>query len=173
MARFCRRYETHPPVCGLVLDGDECILWGRFLQDILARVPGDRFNWPLKKVELDGSVVDCSDRCLRMDLIDEYVASSYYIRFRNGAELALPHVPASEAPLPGLPHLIHRSGLRPEKRAETRMHTAEADWFKTQVDPELDRVAGEIDRERVAAHEKGTAGKIWLPVKDGEHAHRR
>lgn len=130
----------HTPTWGLWLDADEVILWGHFLKDILARVTDEdeeHFNWLMKLVEMDGSVVDCSGKCLRLDKLDHYVTSSYEIAFRSTpVTMALPNVPSETAPYQGLPHLLHRSPLRPKGRdaPELRLHMEEAKLFPAMLE---------------------------------------
>lgn len=152
------RWGGVSPLWGVWLDGDELLLWGEYLRDWLGRldaeneltrtqrislpseaesggdfiVPEPTFNWLIRLVELDASVAKCSGKVVRLDLIDEYLVSSYQVRLMNGAIVALPNVPAERGPIPGEPHILHRSGLRDPRRQIRRLHDAEADWFTEQ-----------------------------------------
>lgn len=92
-------YHGHP-LWGLWLAGDEILVNGRFLRDLLQRVQwederlgrsildpdnGPTFSVPVTQVEHDGSLGRVLSRCVRVDLIKRYVASSHVIELVNGA----------------------------------------------------------------------------------------
>jgi len=148
------------PIWGVWVDGDEVLRNGEFLRDLLQAVlwkdeaagasivlPDNppTAGFPIRLVEMDGSVVVCRAKVLRVDLVSNYVVSSSGIKFKNGvvqAEGNLPDriadwwVPGRmeklekgermlDAPLPCEPFLWHRSPLRHPARASVRMHQQE------------------------------------------------
>lgn len=128
------------PLWILWLDGDEVLIWPEFLRDFLRRAAHveDGFNWLIRLTEFDGSVAHCSGKCIRGDIVEEYLVSSYQVSI-NGMVIALPNVPiwrpgepmteVNRPPLQGEPHILHRSGLRPPTRTVARLHDKEAEWF--------------------------------------------
>lgn len=107
------------PAWGVVVDGDETLLWARFLPDYLARSEADEVpgGVKVKLVFEDGQVYETAARCLRLELIDEYVLSGYQLRLKGQATVWVsPIVPAKQAPLQGEPHVFHRGYLRPPER---------------------------------------------------------
>lgn len=135
---------------GLWLDGDELLLWGEHLHDWVWRVSqqGDADNpvagWPLPLVELDGSVVLCLGKLLRVDLVRRYLVSSSLLELVNGEQVTRGNVPywnpvdgplvrdaegrpnwRARPPLQGEPHLQHRPVLRSKLRTAERQHKAE------------------------------------------------
>lgn len=128
------------PLWILWLDGDEVLIWPEFLRDFLHRasqVEG-AFNWLIRLTEFDGSTAHCSGKCIRGDIVERYLVSSYQIEI-NGMTIALPNVPiwkpgeplgeVNRPPLQGEPHILHRSGLRAPSRTAARLHDKEAEWF--------------------------------------------
>lgn len=141
------------PTWGVWVDGDEVLLNGEFLRDQLQAVlwrderEGGQptAGFPLRLVEMDGSVAVCRAKCVRVDLIERYIVSSSGILFRNGAMMAEGNLPMAQAewwipermrlleegrmiltpPLPGEPYLLHRSPLRHPERAKVRLHVQE------------------------------------------------
>ncbi len=155
MVKWCRGYGS--PTWGVWIDGDEVLVNGWALRDALQAVlwrdeeeggkPSGGF--PLRLVEMDGSLAVCRAKCVRVDLIDRYLVSSSGIRFKSGAVLAdhaegnLPQKISEwyiservkaigedrmmlEPPLPCEPFLVHRSPLRHPLRRKLRMHEQEA-----------------------------------------------
>jgi hypothetical protein len=165
MIEACRN-QYEPPVWGVWIDGDEILCNGEYLPDWLNSIQwqddcGDpdappSMGWPMKLVELDGSVVVCRGKVVRIDLIDSYSVSSSVFRnalgFLHGegnyAYSVSGHVrPFSEwiesekdaqkrdamadqlrlwPPFPCEPHLLHRSALRHPLRRGLRLHEQEA-----------------------------------------------
>lgn len=146
--------RTHKgePLWGVWVDGDEVLINGAFLRDILQAlvwrdVPEEppTVGWPIRLVELDGSVAIVRAKVLRIDQISNYVVSSSGIKFKNGVVQAEGNLPMTSAewwvaermqlleqgryllspPLPGEPHLLHRSAFRHPARASVRMHAQE------------------------------------------------
>jgi hypothetical protein len=126
-----RRHDG--PTWGVWVDGDEAMLWPEMLPDYLRKVVDeqpDAVAMSVKIVEADGSVADCGAKVIRVDLVEAVLQSSYQVKcFGSDAVLSLGNSPAQQAPLPGEPHLIHRSFLRPADRATDRLHEREPDWF--------------------------------------------
>jgi hypothetical protein len=140
---------------GLWLDGDELLLWGEYLRDWLERIKlesDDDTNpiagWPFPLVELDGSVAICAGKLIRVDKVRQYLASSSYVEFVNGARRTLGNVkyydpvngPVMEnwrarPVLAGEPHLLHRPLLRSKGRTVERQHLAEERAYKGIVLP--------------------------------------
>lgn len=91
----------HPqrPLWAVWLDGDEILMNGRYLRDVLQRWQwadeeagvavdadeGQTASYPLIQVEHDGSLGRASNRCVRLDLIRRYVVSIHVIEWMNGA----------------------------------------------------------------------------------------
>lgn len=146
-----RAKQTWPgELWGLWLDGDEVLLWGQYLHDWIWRAEqmGDPDEpvggWPLPLVELDGSVVLCMGKVVRLDLIRSYDVSSSLITMVNGTRRTVGNFPVwnpidgptymdadgkprwrARPPLHGEPHLLHRSWLRDRSRAVERQSAAE------------------------------------------------
>jgi hypothetical protein len=138
MVEWCRRYDDRAPVWGVWVDGDEVLLWPDLLRDMLVKayeLHPDAASMSLKLVELDGAVYDCAAKVVRLDLVEAVLESSYQLQVR-GADtvLSLPNANAAVAPVPGMPHLFHRSFLRPEGRRDDRLHKAEAEFFESRTD---------------------------------------
>ena len=131
MLNWCRRYEG--PTWAVWIDGDEVLLWGEYLPDycrkVMENVP-PVIAYTIKIVEVDGTVADCGAKVIRVDLVQAVLESSYQLKlFGTDAVLSLPNQPAREAPIPGVPHLFHRSFLRPADRAADRLHQREPAWY--------------------------------------------
>jgi hypothetical protein len=142
------------PVWGIVLDGDEILVNGEYLRDILqARLWDDEANpdkppwarWPLRKIEHDGSVGLAGGRCIRLDFVKEYLVSNATLTnvwgFRDGWGDVIETNPvwldmflkaidggrmAAWPPFPCEPHIFHRSNLRHPLRRGLRLHMQEA-----------------------------------------------
>lgn len=143
------------PVWGVWVDGDEVLMNGEFLRDSLQYVlwrdeeqDAPTAGFPLRLVEMDGTVAVCRAKCIRVDLVESYIVSSSGIRFKSGAVLvdhAEGNLPMRLSewwipermqalqedrfvltpPLPGEPFLLHRSPLRHPERAKVRLHEQE------------------------------------------------
>lgn len=133
MVEYAHRWSDHAPVWGIWIDGDEVLLWPELLRDTLVKaheLHPDAVAVTLKIVEYDGTVADCGAKIIRLDLVEAILESSYQVKcFGVDAVLSLPNQPAEVAPLPGQPHLLHRSLLRPAGRDQDRLHLREPDWF--------------------------------------------
>ena len=141
------------PVWGVWVDGDEVLVGGEYLRDILQSVlwndqlePGEppTIRWPLRTVQADGSLAITTGRLVRLDLIRSYDISVSVVTNVYGAEERMGNVDDSSKlwldlwmqaidagkmiawpPLPGEPHLVHRSHLRHPARRGYRMHHQE------------------------------------------------
>ncbi len=147
-----RKLKLPPPVWGVWIDGDEILVNGEYLRDWLQLItweddPAEPFmGWPIKLVELDGTVVVCQAKVVRLDLLDRYSVSSSVFRNSLGAmetrgnqpfnmdEWMAPRARLIEQearlyqlpPLSCEPHLLHRSFLRHPARRGLRLHEQEA-----------------------------------------------
>lgn len=152
MVKYAQKHWKGP-LWGLWLDGDDLLVNGKWLPGILQAitdqdaVDGDPAEpvagWPMLIIENDGSVGINMSRCLRIDLVDEYLVSSSVIRMKGGAELAVGLIPypwhqwrkrredAPEGweflrpPIPTEPFTVHRPHLRHPLRRQHRLHQAE------------------------------------------------
>lgn len=91
-----RRYPA--PTWGVILDGDELLLWGEYLREQIEHMQArytatgaTSTGCSMRIVESDGSVGQINARVLRLDLVERYVHSSYHLRFTNGTESARPN----------------------------------------------------------------------------------
>lgn len=144
-----RRYPT--PTWGLILDGDELLLHGEQIPALIehheqeARAKGQTsFGATLRLVEPDNSCGLIMARVLRLDLIEQWLISSYHILLKSGQEISRPNAYFLKAgepdsaemesstgmqirrPLQGEPHILHRASLRPPQRQAERQSAAEA-----------------------------------------------
>lgn len=162
---------------GLVLDGDEVLVWGEFFPSLIEHVEHlerktgeEMIGFPLRIVELDGSCAMLGARVLRLDRIERYVISSYHLLLKAGVEISKPNAPLVLAgepdgtdrigamqkrrPVAGEPHVLHRSLMRSPLRQVKRQHVAEGESFE-----ELD-----VDGLRFEAPNDDAGVKIWLPA---------
>ena len=143
----------------LWLDGDEILLYGKYLKDHVQRAEQETATGgtTIRIVEYDGSVAQCYGKLIRVGTIRRYVMSSYEIELKNGLTVALPNVPIcsmgglplgpienrddpilalQRPPLMGEPHLLHRHGLRDPNRTAPRLHDEEAKDFQLLLEGE-------------------------------------
>lgn len=150
--------EERDPLWILWLDGDEILLWGEYLRDWIERAEKESGagGFPLRLVELDGSVAKAYGRIVRGDLVERYLVAAYQLELVGGMIIALPNVQICAAggvpygygedkqitiedlaelrpPLAGEPHILHRPMLRDPAREAQRQHEAEAEWFKAKA----------------------------------------
>jgi hypothetical protein len=87
------------PLWVLWLDGDEVLLHGEYLRDWINRADkvSGAGGFPLRLVELDGSVALCHGKLVRGDLVKRYVESSYQLELLNGVTIAVPNEPICAA----------------------------------------------------------------------------
>lgn len=156
MLGFAKSFGDKQHDWALWLDGDEVLIWGKYLHDHCKRADQETATGgtTLRIVEYDGSVAECYGKLIKLDSIKRYVMSSYEVELTNGMTVALPNVPICYAgglpygkitgindpllgrnrpPLAGEPHLLHRHGLRDPNRGVERLHEAEADSFSVLV----------------------------------------
>ena len=145
------------PTWGVWIDGDEVLCNPEYMRDWLnfadwkeEETGVQNLGWPLKIVEMDGSIAVVQAKVLRVDRIDSYSVSSSVFTNAMGVlegrgnyrahitefgtdvhlrQLADPdegwlfHWP----PLPCEPYIMHRSKLRHPRRSGLRLHEQEAE----------------------------------------------
>lgn len=123
------------PLWGVVLDGDEVLLWPELLPDYLAHADSNGHTGKTIKVVFeDGQVYESSARLLRIDLIERYILSSYQFALKDYTTAwVAPIIPASKPPMQGEPHILHRGYLRAGERnaPAERMSRRELDELAT------------------------------------------
>lgn len=149
------------------LDGDEVLLWGEYLRDMtaLADETTGAGGFPLRIVELDGSVAYSYGRVFRPRQIRKFLIGSSQAELHNGVVVGLPNMPICGAggipvhpdgvwqpgqmtpeeqgawlararpPVAGEPHVLHRAALRLRSRGMERQHVAEGRAFDEQLKP--------------------------------------
>lgn len=140
------RVRLHWPKANwlVILDGDELLLDGRFLPDLVwaATRSTDEMvgSVPLLVTEADGSVGKIH-RVFNLHLLRRHVVSMSQFLF-EGFEgiVTLPNLPVwrpgeqeteiARRPLAGEPHIHHRPYYRPPRRLEQRLHRVEMDDFE-------------------------------------------
>lgn len=186
-----RRYPA--PTWGVILDGDELLLWGEHLRAQIEhleereRATGEvQTGCSLRLVESDGSVSQINARVLRLDLIDSYVHSSYHLRWINGSESARPNFPIVTAGMGDLPP--HAELLRDLEDAPAGTEWAEmrdrlqreqdAGWMQcrrpVQGEPHILHRSilrspnrSDVTRMHIVEHD-GLAGTVGVQVETGE-----
>ncbi len=168
MIKVARQFRPQP-VWSVWIDGDEVLCNAEYLTDWVqmwlwqdeadqAQAPADfspRLGWPIRCVELDGSVALTRGRVMRADLIDSYSVSSSVFKDAMGnthaegavierfshwweprAQYMLGKISGVSddlehdrlmlpPPLPCEPFIMHRSSLRHPARRGSRLHTQE------------------------------------------------
>lgn len=152
--------RRHPDPWGVILDGDEVLLWAEYLPDQLAYMRQKEehdgevvMGTSLRLVEIDGSVAQITARVLRLKFIERVLVSSSLLQLTNGVSWSRPNFPLlgigepdqpprteemergliqRRRPLHGEPHILHRSAMRaPQRQVVQRQHVAEAEeWAK-------------------------------------------
>lgn len=160
-----RKKPDEEPLWVVWLDGDELLLFGEYLRDHVYRaefVTGAG-GFPIRIVELDGSVALSYGKIIRAEHVTRYLQSSYQVELVSGAIVALPNVKVCSAggipyltpevnaelharqdeilavhrpPLAGEPHILHRSILRSPERDAERQSKAEGRWFREILGPD-------------------------------------
>lgn len=158
MLQEAKRRHPDGPLWGVWLDGDEILVNGEYLRDILQalvwqdeqeRSENPWMRWPLRLVEADGAIATISNRAVRLDLIRSYEISTSVVTDTNGVERAWGNVAEDSRvwmdhflgaldrgrmtawpPLPCEPHIVHRSHLRHPLRRGVRMHAQEAEELR-------------------------------------------
>lgn len=154
----CAQDISNPtPFWAFWIDGDEILLWGEYLRDYFDRAGhiSGAGGFPIRIVELDGSVAKSHGRVFRGDLVAGFEEGSYQVKLKNGMLVALPNepicvsggVPVARAdgepvqvedladlrpPLHGEPHFLHRTWLRSPERQARRLNTDEPGWYDRQ-----------------------------------------
>jgi len=153
MIEHLRPFEE--PTWGVWVDGDEVLCNAEYLRDWInywdwrEEETGEKnLGWPIKIVEMDGSVAIVQAKVLRVDRLDSYSVSSSVFRDalgqlhgRGNYALAVGDSPLASwlrqladpdarvfawPPLPCEPFIMHRSKLRHPRRAGLRLHEQEA-----------------------------------------------
>lgn len=144
------------PTWGVWVDGDEVLCNPEYLRDWLQyfdwreeETGVKNLGWPIKLVEMDGSIAIVQAKVMRVDRLDSYSVSSSVFRDgigqlhgRGNYRAAVGDSPLAGQlkqlgdpdaglfawpPLPCEPFIMHRSKLRHPKRAGLRLHEQEAD----------------------------------------------
>lgn len=147
-----RRFPT--PTWGVILDGDEALIWGEYLRDQIERMRDADPNatgQSLRIMESDGSVAQINARILRLDLVESYVHSSYHLRFTNGTEAARPNFLLRLAGQTDLPP--HRDLIDQLKKIKPRHVEWSPENEATIRDLERELATGYIQRRRPLAGE--------------------
>ncbi len=154
------------PTWGVWIDGDEVLCQPEYLRDWLnffdwkeEETGVKNMGWPIKLIEMDGSVAICQAKVLRVDRLDSYSVSSSVFKNTLGAldargnyRASITDFPLAEQlrqlgspdggymfawpPLPCEPFIMHRSKLRHPRRTGLRLHEQEA------VEIEKAKIAG-------------------------------
>lgn len=85
-------------VWAIWLDGDEVLLWGEYLRDMIHRAEQEAQGpetaiggFPLRVVELDGSVALSNNRIVSTPIVRQYLHDAYQAELANGMVVALPN----------------------------------------------------------------------------------
>src|ERR1035437_7728422 len=139
----------------VVIDADELLVWGEYLQDWLEMAPDNQFAIPILRTETgvkqekltvtEGLILQKKEplidaigifadkaptRCIRADMMKRYVVGCYQIELTNGVVIRIGHERAPRIPQQGEPHIHHRSYLRNKDRAELRLNKGEElEWL--------------------------------------------
>lgn len=158
MMEDVKRRFPRENVWGLWLDGDEILLNGEYLRDLLQAVEwndeqdpsgAETIRYPLRVVEADGSIAVTTSHLVRLDLIRSYDISASVVTNSRGVEEGWGNkvedarlwlelwMHATETgrmlawpPHPCEPHIFHRSHLRHPLRRGLRLHKQEADELR-------------------------------------------
>lgn len=159
-----QRREKKEPVWCVWLDGDELLMWGEWLPDWIARADEETGvgGFPVRIVELDGSVAYSHNRVFRGDRVRKFLVGASQVELHTGMVVALPNTPICGAggipvhpdggaqavatpeaqavwlarcrpPVAGEPHVLHRSVIRSKHRGIERQHEAESRAFDDMV----------------------------------------
>lgn len=157
MIESLRPFPEDETVWGVWIDGDEVLVNAEYLRDWLQfadwreeETGVQNMGWPLKLVELDGSIAVCQAKVVRVDRLDSYSVSSSVFKNALGALESRGNYRASIdefgtgqhlrqlgdpdggylfawPPLPCEPFIMHRSKLRHPRRTGLRLHEQEAE----------------------------------------------
>ena len=144
------------PTWGVWIDGDEVLCNPEYLRDWLQffdwkeeETGVKNMGWPVKLIEMDGSVAVCQAKVIRVDRLDSYSVSSSVFKnvmgeldARGNYRASIQDFPLHEQlrqlgdpdggylfawpPLPCEPFIMHRSKLRHPRRSGLRLHEQEA-----------------------------------------------
>jgi hypothetical protein len=144
------------PTWGVWIDGDEVLCNPEYLRDWLRFFDWkeeesgvQNMGWPVKLIEMDGSVAVCQAKVIRVDRLDSYsVSSSVFTNVmgeldaRGNYRASISDFPIADQlrqlgdpdggylfawpPLPCEPFIMHRSKLRHPRRSGLRLHEQEA-----------------------------------------------
>jgi hypothetical protein len=137
------------------LDGDEVLVWGEYLPDMIERACEEGGadspvgGVPIRLHELEGTTSLALGRVLSLWAVQEYLISISFVRLANGKTRTLGNVPVwnwRQGPMivgedgeidprcrpasPGEPQILHRSAWRSKERAVQRQSEAEQDAFE-------------------------------------------
>lgn len=137
------------------LDGDEALMFPEHLRAMVLRAEAEGASgFPLRIVELDGSVAKAPCRVFRTSAVEEFTLGAHQFRsLPSGVVLSLPNIQICGAggiplgygeatiqaedlaelrpPVAGEPHILHRAVLRsPERQRHGRLHIDEVQWFE-------------------------------------------
>ena len=144
------------------LDGDEVMLWGEYLPDMIERAceeGGDDSpvgGIPIRLTELEGTTSLAMGRVLRASAVSEYLISISLVALANGETVTLGNLPVwnwRDGPMlvsrddqggivvdprcrpatPGEPQILHRSAWRSKTREVQRQSEAEQAAFEAQA----------------------------------------
>lgn len=157
MLQEAKRRHPEPETWGLWLDGDEILVNGEYLRDILqSRLWNDEadggeptIHCPLWIIEADGAMAITTSRIFRLDLVRSIDISSATITNVYGIEegwgntttdarvwIEMWELAVSSGrmmawpPRPCEPHIYHRSHLRHPARRKHRLHEQETEILK-------------------------------------------
>ncbi len=136
------------------IDGDEVLIWGEYLPDWIDRAEKETSvgGFPIRLVEMDGSVYKSYGRIMRAAFISGFQLGVTQTILTSGMVVGLPNqqicgpggVPANwgereinvedlaelRPPVHGEPHILHRSFLRDPSRGAERVHVSEQQWYE-------------------------------------------
>ena len=158
MLQEAKRRCSSGPVWGVWLDGDEILVNGEYLRDMLQSVTwNDEYDgtneptihWPMRVIEADGSMSVTVNRLVRVDQIRSVDIANSVVTNLRGIEEAWGNSPEDARiwlelwmravdrglmvawpPLPCEPVIYHRSNLRHPLRRGLRLHKQEADELR-------------------------------------------
>lgn len=165
-----RRYPT--PTWGVYLDGDEVLVWGEWLPDLIDAATSNApdgettASVPILITEVDSSVGRVH-RVIRLDLLERHLLSMSQFEFKTFAGVVtLPLLPVwrpgepvthtNRPPMQGEPHLHHRAYYRPAKIERERLHTREVADF--------DRLVAQAGGQPAGAAIEKDGGPTFGPV---------
>src|SRR5438132_503226 len=154
MLQRTRRFT--PPVWGVYLDADEVFIGAEWVRDLIwanqqhANEGREAAAIPVHVTEVDGSVGRIH-RVIRLDKLECHVLSMSQLKFFDSDIIpTFPDIPVwrpgekitatNRPPMPGEPHIHHRSYYRPPRRGDYRLHQLEVDDFRALEAAEASRL---------------------------------